>query len=258
MLKKQLLLSLSVLTFVFTLLPFIMGAKVLTYPLIKDPYFPFGNLLAAFGFVSLPCIFYFGSAAIYYPVLKTERVFSKLFKAFVFLNALWIPVGYFLSGNLSNSFGNATGFQGSELAMELFWMFNYSLLVLPFALWILYLTTKLFSTKTNPKKELMHPNEASYILKGISYGFLTFKIAPGYYWDGPKTVSFEFICKGYIINIFVDVGELDYVDRIIAPDGRQGGYDNWFIRENYIEPIEQLSDKELDNLIAKFEQKQSA
>lgn len=258
MLKKQLFLFFSVLAFVSSLMPFIMGAKILTYPMLQEPYFPFGNLLAAIGFMSYPSIFYFGIASFYYPVLKIERIYSLLFKGLIFISALWIPLGYYLSGNWSNTFsGSAIGFRGGQTAMELFWWFNYALFLLPFGLLILFLLLKLIPTKQNSSNELMHPDEVSYILKGLSSGILSFKIAPGYYWDGPKTVSFEFICRGHIINIFVDIDELDYVDRVTAPDGRYGGFDNWIVREDYTEPLEQLTDKEIKNLISRFEEKQT-
>lgn len=256
--KKQLLLFFSVNAFVFSLLPFIMGAQNLTYPLIENPYFPFGNLLAAVGFVSLPCMFFFGIPSLYYPVSKKEKLFSSILKGLIFLNATWIPIGFAFTGNLSTSFsGDAIGFQGGQMARQIFLAYNYGLVLLPIGLYIVHIITNLIKIQPITKEGLMHPDEATYIILGIESGLLAFTIAPGYYWDGRKTVSFEILCKGYTINIFVDAGELDYIDKIKAPDGRYGGYDNWLVREDYIEPLERLSDQQLHNLILKFEQKQS-
>lgn len=42
-------------------------------------------------------------------------------------------------------------------------------------------------------------------------------------WCGDASVRID----GYEITIFNDCGELDYVDSVMAPDGRTGDFDGW-------------------------------
>ncbi len=142
--KRTLLLLISIILFVITLTLLVTGAEILTYPLLEKPYFPFGNLLTALGFVALPCIFFFGRKRFYEPLSKRDRIFARLFKFVIALSALWIPVSYLLAGNLSNSFGNSDSFQGSQAAGEVFWVYSYSLAALPIVLFLVFLATKLF------------------------------------------------------------------------------------------------------------------
>lgn len=48
---------------------------------------------------------------------------------------------------------------------------------------------------------------------------------------------------GYKIWFFNDVGELDYVDSVVAPDDREGEYSSWSC-----EPIEILTEEEFKKL----------
>lgn len=142
--KRQLLLTFCVIVFLAALIPLVMGAELLGFPIIENPYFPLGNLLTALGFIAMPCIFFFGRKRFFEPVSKRDRFFSKLYKTLIVIAALWIPLCYLLAGNLSNSFGNSDSFQGSQEAGEFFWMLNYGLAGLPIALFIVFLFLKLF------------------------------------------------------------------------------------------------------------------
>ncbi len=145
--KRKFLFWLSVFVFIIALDLLFIGSDILLYPLLEKPYLPFGHILTALGYVALPCIFFFGRKRFYQPVSKRDRVFSWLFKFLIVLSALWIPISYFLAGNLSNSFGNSDSFRGSQAAGEVFWAFSYSLAALPLGLFLVFLILKLFPEK---------------------------------------------------------------------------------------------------------------
>jgi hypothetical protein len=255
MLKKQLFLSISLIIFTGVLGALVMGAKTLNYPLLKNPPLPFGNIIIALGFIALPCIFYFGVSSFYYPVNQKERLFSLFYKVLIGIAVLWFPLGYLLSGNFAFNFGSTPDFQGGQLALKIFWAFNYILGLLPFLLLATFGLLKLLPQKKKMNSgQKLSAAEVAHILKGLAKGFLKFKFAPGYYWSGKTTVVIEFYCKGYAINIFVDAGELDYVEHATAPDGRTGHYDYWEVEEYPgKEPLDYLTNSEYDALIKRFE-----
>ena len=51
---------------------------------------------------------------------------------------------------------------------------------------------------------------------------------------------------GYDQVIFNDCDELDYVDRVTAPDGREGDFDEWFNTDT--EPVQLLTDQEISRM----------
>lgn len=255
MLKKQLYLSAATFVFVVVLSSLLMQAKILTYPLLNDPPFPFGNLLIAFGVLAWPCMFFFGFSRFYYPITHAEHTLSKALIVIIILSLCWFPVGYLLSGNLGFNYRSTPNFQGGQLARKLYWYYNYAVIGLPILILMLSEVIKYLPTKkTMDTDKKIHPEEVARLLKGIGEGFLKFKFAPSYYWAGRLTVVIEFYCKGYLINIFVDAGELDYVDYVIAPDGRKSNNDYWESENNSgKDPLDYLSEKDTDNLIKKFE-----
>lgn len=251
---KQWGLFFSTLGFIGATIPMIMGAKILLYPLVKEPYFPFGNLLTAIGLIGFSGMFYFGIYSLYFPLSKREKIFSKLIKIAVALSILWIPVGYLLSGNLSNSF-NGTDLIGSVPKSTLFWIYTYGIIVFPIVVVCSFYISKLFKNKPKPQSGLLDPREVLIVLRGIIYSGFPFSFSNGYYWDGRKTVMVEITSKGYSIRFFVDAGDLDYVDYAKAPDGREGSYDQWDNHEDLADPIDQLSYFEMRRLVDKFDKK---
>ncbi|RNC83145.1 MAG: hypothetical protein ED557_10565 [Balneola sp.] len=106
------------------------------------------------------------------------------------------------------------------------------------------------------KQEIIPPKEAVQVLKGIIEGKYDFKFEPSFIWADKYTTSIRFNCEGYIIQIFVDTGDLDYVDFITASDGREGKYDWWSEEVHGAEDaIDLLSEEEQQILISKFEEK---
>lgn len=58
----------------------------------------------------------------------------------------------------------------------------------------------------------------------------------------------KFLCAGWKVTLFVDDGELDYVDAVTADDGRCGDYDDWVVN-----PLWLLSAAERDALKTRLE-----
>lgn len=140
--KNQIYFILSLLIFIFSAFSLATGAKILTIPLSREPYFPLGSIITELGLISVPCLFYFGISSMNSPQSKTERLYSTLFKVLIVLSMLWIPIGFFLSGNLSNSFKPGIGFQGSQLAMKLFWYISFGLALIPIFVGLIFGVSK--------------------------------------------------------------------------------------------------------------------
>ncbi len=51
---------------------------------------------------------------------------------------------------------------------------------------------------------------------------------------------------GYKLVIFNDCNQFDYVDHAIAPDGREGDFDDWFFSDT--DPVQMLTDDEQTRL----------
>ena len=145
--KKHFLLIQCVLVFFFALISLALGAEYLYLPLVKKPFFPFGNLLTAMGYIAFSSIFYFLFIMKVSGKTELRKLFSKLFKYNIILSFFWMPIGYILSGNLSTSFGRSDSFQGSAFAGEIYWIFNYTLLGIPFLLLFVFLILSVFYSK---------------------------------------------------------------------------------------------------------------
>ena len=61
--------------------------------------------------------------------------------------------------------------------------------------------------------------------------------------------NIPFNIGGYHIWFFNDAGELDYIDSIIAPDGRKADYESW---DTDYDPIDALMENELKKLEEKL------
>ena len=38
----------------------------------------------------------------------------------------------------------------------------------------------------------------------------------------------EYVVDGWIVVVFIDCNDWDYVDSVVAPDGRKGEFEDWF------------------------------
>ena len=245
--RRQWLLFGSALVLVFSVLPFIMGAKVLTYGLLTDPYVPFGNLLVATGILSLLVFGHVASDVLYYPIYELQYRLSMVSKILIVCALLWWPVGYLLADNFAANFGTGEGFRGSVLAGQIYRFYTYGIIILASLLWLASVVIYM----TNKKIEV---HEIIDVLRNVISGKAEFMFSAGYYWAGRMTTTVQIDTQGYEILFFVDAGELDYVEWAKAPDGREGDYDYWDSREKFDcqGPLDLMPEEEHDQLLERF------
>ena len=123
--KLVLLFSLVLLSLSSILL--ITGSNLLTIPILKNPYIPFGNLITWLGLIALPLSIYLGFRRLYHPQAVVYKILGKVLVAFIILSLIWAPVCYALAGNFSFSFSEKKVFQGGQTALRIFWYLNYFL-----------------------------------------------------------------------------------------------------------------------------------
>lgn len=128
----------------------ISGRPFLAQPILPSFEMPWGNYITWIGFIALPFSLLFGFSFLRKPINATSRILNKLLRLNILLALLWVPLSYFLAGNLKNNFKNSESFQGGPLASEIFWVYCGVLAGLPLLIyifcWILSLL-KRFSTK---------------------------------------------------------------------------------------------------------------
>lgn len=134
------------LIFILVLTLLMTGSSILTVPLYEGSSIPMGTPITWMGLIALPLTIYFGVGEFRNPK-KRHKLFNQLLKFSAGYAVLWVPVSYLLAGNLSFSFsGAATGFQGGQLAMKLFWGYTYGIAILPVLLLIIHWFLKLINT----------------------------------------------------------------------------------------------------------------
>lgn len=70
-------------------------------------------------------------------------------------------------------------------------------------------------------------------------------------WTDIYASNVEVRIDGYKLVIFNDCNQFDYVDHAIAPDGREGDFDDWFNSDT--DPVQMLTDDEQTRLEALME-----
>ncbi|WP_421803799.1 hypothetical protein [Flagellimonas sp.] len=146
MTKPSLYFFACLLIFILVLTLLMTGSSILTVPMYEGSSIPMGTPITWMGLIALPLTIYFGVGEFRNPK-KRHKLFNQLLKFFVGLAVLWVPISYLLAGNLSFSFsGTATGFQGGQLAMKLFWGYTYGIAILPVLLLIIHWFLKLINT----------------------------------------------------------------------------------------------------------------
>jgi hypothetical protein len=130
-----------IITLILTLISLsllISGSSVLTMPLDREGTIPLGTLITWAGMISLPATVYWGIGALRKPTGKVNRLLSGFLKIILLLGVLWVPISYFLAGNLSFSFSEKESFQGGQQAMQWFWRLSYAIPIGTFLTLVLY------------------------------------------------------------------------------------------------------------------------
>ena len=215
-----------VLGLVFAIIPLITAKQIIYYPILEQPLFPFGNLLAAvaiFCFVSTGHVFI---NPLFRPVYERQRLLQRFSRGLLVLAALWLPLGYILAGDFAANFGPRESFQGSNFAGVIYRNYTIGLLIIAPLLWIVATIVKRL------ERRISMPDVVTILRDFIASGD-KFSFATGYYWAGEKTTNILIEYKGHEIMFFIDAGEVDYIDWIKTADGRAGDYDYWDSDEAY-------------------------
>jgi hypothetical protein len=146
--KRKIGLFVSLVIFGLSLYLLVTGSSVLMLSLSGSKNIPLGTFTTWLGMIALPLIFYFSSKGFREPQSKTARVFALLLKILIVLAILWVPISYLLAGNISNTFTEKAGFQGGQLAMEIFWINSYLTAAAPIVLAIAFGFYALFRKKS--------------------------------------------------------------------------------------------------------------
>lgn len=141
--RRKTIFAISMLLFVVTATLLLSNAALLYKPLLREPYFPAGTLVAWAGIISLPTSIYFGLKRIWRPGSRISRAFSSLLKSIIALCWLWGPTGYLLGGSFSFVFEDEDRFPGGVLAAEVFWIFTFLVVLLPLVFLLTYLLYRL-------------------------------------------------------------------------------------------------------------------
>lgn len=120
------------------------GSSVLTVGLDKKDTIPLGTFITAAGIVSVPLAIILGVSKLRNPEGAFYTFLAKALKIMLFCALMWIPVSYFLSGNLSFNFTGKDTFRGGQLGMKWFWYYSYTIVTIPIVIWLTHCILSLF------------------------------------------------------------------------------------------------------------------
>ena len=101
--------------------------------------------------------------------------------------------------------------------------------------------------------EIVSAREVTELLRKVNAGAVEIVHAdPQQLWKSAFAGDIEFLAAGYRLVFFNDCAELDYVDHVIAPDGRKGTFNDWFAKGEA--PLELLRKSERAALEEKLEE----
>jgi hypothetical protein len=112
----------------------VLRSPILSWAIVEEPYFPMGTVITWLGLIAL-------SATVLLSGKPAKEQSSWLEHGLAWgkwtclaATLLWLPLSVFLAGNLAFVFDSRQGFQGSVVAAKTFWLYSFTLLVLPTAL----------------------------------------------------------------------------------------------------------------------------
>lgn len=134
--------ALTVLTISAVLL--VTGSPLLIVGLDKNDTIPLGTFITWAGMISLPLSIYLGIAELRKPSGKLNKILSGMLKICIVGAILWVPVSYFLAGNISFTFSERETFRGGQTAMKGFWGFTYGIGICSILILLGYWISRLF------------------------------------------------------------------------------------------------------------------
>ena len=127
---------LSLLLIVILLL--VTGSDILLIEIGKGSSIPLGTFITWIGMIAFPCAIYFGSNRLREPKSRFYFFLSVILKGLIVVAIMWVPVSYFLAGNIAFTFSEKETFRGGQLAMRWFWIYSYSVAVGPILFLLVY------------------------------------------------------------------------------------------------------------------------
>ena len=129
--------------FMITIFLLVTGSPLLMVAVWDSPYLPLGNLITWAGLISFPLSIFYGTPSLRKPSGNIVKWLSAWLKAMIILSLLWFPLSALLAGNLSNSFGQSSSFQGGQTAMRLFWIYSFGVPISTLIIWVCFGILKL-------------------------------------------------------------------------------------------------------------------
>ena len=144
---RRLLFILSVIVFITVSVLLTTGSKWLLISLSKTSNIPSGTFITWLGLIALPSLILLGTNKLYFPKSSIDKLFRKFILFALLLAILWVPVSYFLAGNISFTFSEKDTFQGGQKAMQWFWYFTYGIPIYSLSIILIYGIISLFKTR---------------------------------------------------------------------------------------------------------------
>ena len=127
--KSILFLCLFIFLFSFYLL--ITSSNLLMIVLNDELGLPLGTISTWLAFIALSLSIYFSHDKLRKPINFFDKLLAFQLKLSIWVSISWPLISFSLAGNLNFSFSPKDTFQGGQLAMKIFWIINYSLVIIP-------------------------------------------------------------------------------------------------------------------------------
>ena len=150
--RPKFLIFLFLIIFLTVAILLISGSPVLTYSIGDKFIIPLGTPITWIGLLSFPILLFLSIKKIQTPNTKWYKTLRIILLINLILAFLWVPICFLLSGNISFTFSEKEQFQGGQLAMKIFWIFSYSLVIAPFLLLSLHWIKSIFENLKIRKK----------------------------------------------------------------------------------------------------------
>lgn len=92
------------------------------------------------------------------------------------------------------------------------------------------------------------------ILEGVAKGWAKPRPTWGYGWDSGHCGDIAYEVNGWKIVVFWDCGDWDYIDSVIAPDGRKAGFEDFTVKPD--DMLNREGPKLCDLMVKAFERAQ--
>jgi hypothetical protein len=127
----------------------ITSSPLLTMPFIGIEGLPSGTLITWVGLIALPMMIYAAPGSLHPPETVLDRIMSVTMRCLLALAVLWVPVSYWLAGNLGFNFGNTGEFRGGQTALFYFFYYSIALVVMPLFAAAVYALLRFALTRTH-------------------------------------------------------------------------------------------------------------